>query len=102
MSGAGTTATIPPPHARLAYGTEYYVAIGNGVLAGTAINGTPFDGIGKLGNWSFTTRAAPPATQTSLVVDDDGPADFRTVQGALDHAMKNAGKDTPVTINVRD
>ncbi|HEY0985898.1 MAG TPA: pectinesterase family protein [Kofleriaceae bacterium] len=99
---SGTTATIVPHHGRLAYGTEYYVAIANGVLAGTALNGTTFDGIGRIGNWSFTTRPQPPAGLTSVVVDDDGPADFRTVQGALDHVMKNAGRDTPVTINVRN
>jgi len=99
---SGSTATIVPHHAKLAAGTEYYVAIGNGVLAGTTLAGTAFDGIGKLGNWSFTTRPAPPATLTSVVVDDDGPADFRTVQAALDHAMKNAATDTPVTVNVRN
>jgi pectate lyase len=99
---AGNTATIVPHHARLAYGTEYYVAIANGVLGGTALGGTAFDGIGKLASWSFTTRAAPAASLTSLVVDDDGVADFRTVQGALDHIMKNLAADVPVTINVRN
>jgi len=99
---SGTTATIVPHHAKLAYATEYYVAIGNGVLAGTSIGGIAFDGIGRVGNWSFTTRSAPSAGLTSVTVDDDGPADFRTVQGALDHVMKNAGAATPVTINVRN
>jgi polygalacturonase/pectin methylesterase-like acyl-CoA thioesterase/uncharacterized protein YjdB len=99
---AGNTATIVPHHGRLAYGTDYYVAIGGGAIAATALAGTAFDGIGKAGNWSFTTRAAPDPTLTSVVVDDDGPADFRTVQAALDHVMKNAGRDTPVTINVRN
>ena len=99
---SGNTATITPHHGKLAYGTEYYVAIANGVLAGTSLAGTPFDGIGKVAGWSFTTRSAPSAALTSLVVDDDGPADFRTVQGALDHVMKNAGRDTPVAINVRN
>jgi pectate lyase len=102
MSVSGNTAIITPHHAKLAYGTEYYVAIANGVLAGTSLGGTAFDGIGKVASWSFTTRPAPAASLTSLVVDDDGPADFRTVQGALDHVMKNAGRDTPVTINVRN
>jgi len=99
---SGNTATIVPHHARLANGTEYYVAIANGVLAGTALGGTPFDGIGKIGDWSFTTRAAPAVGLTSLIVDDDGPADFRTVQGALDYFMKNAAKDTAVTVHVRN
>jgi polygalacturonase len=100
---SGNTATIVPHHAKLAYGTEYYVAIANGVFGGVPmLNGTPFDGIGRVGNWSFTTRDPPAATLTSLVVDDDGPADFRTVQGALDHFMQNAANDTPVTVNVRN
>ncbi|HMG55930.1 MAG TPA: pectinesterase family protein, partial [Kofleriaceae bacterium] len=99
---AGSTATIVPHHGKLAAGTEYYVAIGNGVLAGTALAGTPFDGIGKVGNWSFTTRPAPDPGLTTLVVDDDGPAEFRTVQGALDHAMQHAARDTPVTVQVRN
>ena len=102
ISVAGNTATIVPHHAKLAYGTEYYVAIAGSVFTGTALAGTPFDGIGKVGNWSFTTSAAPPAGLSSLVVDDDGPADFRTVQGALDYAMKNTARDAPVTVNVRD
>ena len=36
--------------------------------------------------WTFRTGPAP----RSATVDDDGPADFRTVQGALDHAMRGA------------
>ncbi len=35
-------------------------------------------------------------------MDDDGPADFRTVQGALDHFMKNAARDTAVRVDVRN
>ncbi|HET7506389.1 MAG TPA: pectinesterase family protein [Kofleriaceae bacterium] len=102
VTAAGSTVTIVPHHGKLAPGAEYYVAIASGVVAGTSLAGTPFDGIGKLGNWSFTTRPPPAASLTSLVVDDDGPADFRTVQAALDHVMKNAGRDTPVTITVHN
>ena len=99
---AGATATIVPHHGKLVPGTAYYVAIANGVFGSAAIAGTAFDGLGKVAGWSFTTRPAPAVGATSLVVDDDGPADFRTVQAALDHVMKNAGKDTAVTINVRN
>jgi pectate lyase len=35
-------------------------------------------------------------------VDDDGDADFRTVQGALNYAMQNLAKTAPVTINVKN
>jgi pectate lyase len=55
---SGNTATIKPHSGKLAYGTEYYVAISDGVFTG-ARWGLPFAGIGKLGGWSFTTRAAP-------------------------------------------
>jgi len=99
---SGTTATIVPHHGKLVPGTAYYVAIANGVFGNTAIAGTPFDGLGKVAGWSFTVRPAPAAGATSLIVDDDGPADFRTVQAALDHVMKNAGRDTPMTINIRN
>jgi polygalacturonase/uncharacterized protein YjdB len=99
---SGNTATIVPHHGKLAPGTAYYVAIASGVLGSTAIAGTPFDGIGKVAGWAFTTRPAPAVAATTLTVDDDGAADFRTVQAALDFAMKNAGKDTPVTVNVRN
>jgi pectin methylesterase-like acyl-CoA thioesterase len=37
-----------------------------------------------------------------VTVDDDGPADFSTVQGALSHAMKNFAKADPVTIRVKN
>jgi pectate lyase len=98
---SGTTLTITPHHNALAYGTEYYVAIANGLVTGTvALNGTTWAGIGTAGDWSFTTKAAPATSLTSLTVDDDGTADFRTVQGALDYFMQNAALDTPVTVNV--
>ena len=97
----GNTVTIKPHNNKLAYGTEYYVAIANGVFANTSLGGTPFVGIGRSANWTFSTKAAAP-TGTTLTVDDDGPADFRTVQGALNHAMKSFAKADPVTINVRN
>ncbi|QJE00813.1 hypothetical protein HH212_12910 [Massilia forsythiae] len=97
----GNTATIALHSNKLAYGTEYYVAIADGVFTGAKLGGLPFVGIGKLGGWSFTTKASAP-TGTTLTVDDDGDADFRTVQGALNHAMQKVAKATPVTVNVRN
>jgi polygalacturonase len=99
---SGNTATIVPHHAKLVPGTQYYVAIANGVFGNTAIAGKQFDGLGKVAGWSFTVRPVPAATTTSVTVDDDGAADFRTVQGALDFFMKNAAKSTPVTVNVQN
>ncbi|CAH0144070.1 Pectate lyase [Massilia sp. Bi118] len=97
----GNSAIFNPHSGKLAYGVEYYVAISDGVFTNTTLGGLPFVGIGKLGGWSFTTRAAAP-TGATLTVDDDGNADFRTVQGALSHVMQNLAKTTAVTINVRN
>jgi pectate lyase len=98
---SGNTVTIKPHANALDYNTEYYVAIANGVFTGTSLGGVPFVGIGKLADWSFTTKAAAP-TAASVTVDDDGAADFRTVQGALTYAMKTFGKAQPVTITVKN
>jgi pectin methylesterase-like acyl-CoA thioesterase len=102
LSVSGNTLRIVPHHAKLAYATTYYVGINTGVVTGAALGGKAFNGIGKPGAWTFTTKAAPSASLTTLVVDDDGVADFRTVQGALDHVTKNVARDTGVTINVRN
>jgi pectate lyase len=97
----GNTVRIAPHVGKLAYGTDYYVAIADGVFTNTTLGGLPFVGIGKLAGWSFTTKAAAPTTNT-VTVDDDGAADFRTVQGALNYAMRNFAKTAPVTINVKN
>lgn len=96
---AGNTVTIKLHSNKPGYNTAYYVAIADGVFTGTSLGGVPFRGIGKLGGWSFSTRAAAPGG-TTVTVDDDGVADFRSVQGALSYAMKNFAKAEPVTIQV--
>jgi pectin methylesterase-like acyl-CoA thioesterase len=97
VDGAGVT--IHPHNDRLAYGTDYYVAIDAGVFNGATIKGQPFAGLGRGAGWTFRTRAPVPALRT-LTVDDDGPADFRTVQGALNHAMRTLPRAAPVTIRI--
>ena len=97
----GSSAIITPHSNKLAYGTEYYVAIADGVFTGATLKGLPFVGIGKPGGWSFTTRAAAP-TGATVTVDDDGEADFRSVQGALNYAMQSFAKAAPVTIKVKN
>ncbi|GAB4059356.1 hypothetical protein [Uliginosibacterium sediminicola] len=98
---SGNTVTITPHNNVLAYGTNYYVAIANGVLTGK-IGGTDFVGLGKTANWNFTTKAAPSTSLTAVTVDDDGTADFRSVQGALNYAMKNVAQTTAFTVNVKN
>lgn len=97
----GNTAAIALHNSKLAYGTEYYVAIADGVFTNTSLGGVPFVGIGKVGDWSFTTKAAPPGSAT-VTVNADGSGDFNTVQGALDYAMQSFAKTAPVTINVKN
>jgi pectin methylesterase-like acyl-CoA thioesterase len=46
-----------------------------------------FSGFSKDGDWTFTTKAAPPPADTErVVVAADGHGDFNTVQGAIDFA----------------
>jgi pectate lyase/pectin methylesterase-like acyl-CoA thioesterase len=97
----GSTVLIQPHSGVLAYGEEYYVLVGAGVFKDALLGGAAFHGLGKSGGWTFRTAPQAPSGNR-LSVDDDGPADFRTVQGALNHAMRSAGKDTPVTVDVRN
>jgi hypothetical protein len=99
---SGNTVTITPHSNKLAYGTDYYVAIADGVFNNTSIGGVKFAGIGKLAGWNFSTKSAVAPGLTTLTVDDDAAADFSTVQGALNYAMQNVAKTTAVTINVRN
>ncbi|QBE65473.1 pectinesterase family protein [Pseudoduganella lutea] len=96
----GRNAVIHLHSARLQPDEEYVVTIDDGVFTGS-FNGQPFAGIGPQQGWTFRTRAAIPQRR-NLVVDDDGAADFRTVQGALNHAMQHAARTAPVTVDIRN
>ncbi len=96
----GNTVVIAPHAGVLEAGTEYYVAIADGVIEGT-LNGAEFVGLGKDAGWTFTTTADTPSG-TEVTVAETGEADFRTVQGALSYAMHELGKDDAVTINIMD
>ena len=76
---------------RLDYGVEYEAIIDAALLR---------DGAFKGARWTFRTTPYRPVGD-SVTVDDDGRADFRTVQGALDHAM-TLPQSMAVTVNVRD
>jgi pectin methylesterase-like acyl-CoA thioesterase len=95
----GRDVVIHPHSTRLEYGTEYLVAVDAAAFAGASVGGMPFAGIGANAGWRFRTRAHAPAGRL-LNVDDDGPADFRTVQGALNHAMQALARAEPVTIQI--
>jgi pectate lyase len=96
----GNTVVIKPHSRVLQYGTEYRVGIAEGAIVGT-LGGQPFAGLGVDAGWRFTTRATAPAG-ANVSVDDDGEADFRTIQGALDHVMQTLDAATPATIDVRN
>lgn len=76
---------------KLDYGVEYEVLVDPALLSDRGFKGA---------RWTFRTTPYRPVGD-SVTVDDDGRADFRTVQGALDHAM-TLPRAKPVTINVRD
>ena len=84
---AGNTATIKLHDNVLAYDTDYYVLMDPGTLVGRS-NGAPLTAVSVPRSWSFHTRTAP-ASKTAVTVDDDGAADFRSVQGALNWIMAN-------------
>jgi pectate lyase/pectin methylesterase-like acyl-CoA thioesterase len=92
----GNAVRIKLRNNKLAFDTSYVVTIDAGVLSGT-IGGVPFAGIGAADGWRFTTKSGP-ASNTSLVVDDDGDAaDFRTLQGALNWVMQRCSTGSPAT-----
>jgi beta-xylosidase/pectin methylesterase-like acyl-CoA thioesterase len=95
----GSKATIRLHDNRLAYNTEYYATVDGNLFANASLAGKRFDGVGKAAGWRFRTRAVAPKGRT-FTVDDDGPADFRTVQGAMNHVMKNVPRSEPVTIRI--
>ena len=97
----GKTLLIDPRNDVLEYGESYYVVIGEDVVLGAQLNGTDFVGLGDNSDWSFTTKFTGPAG-TDILVDDDGAADFRTLQGALTYIMNNVDKDAPATVSIKD
>ena len=97
----GTTATIRPHDGKLEYGTDYYVQVDDKLFSGAALGGAQFAGIGEARSWRFRTRDRAPQG-TTLRVAASGKADFRTVQGALNHAMQQIPREQPVTIRLAD
>ena len=101
ISVSGNTLSIAPHNNALDYGTQYYVAIESGVVTNVQLNQMDLVGLGETSDWSFTTALNAPSGST-ITVDDDADADFRTVQGALNYTMENFATDEPVTISVKN
>lgn len=99
ITADGATVTIRPHDGKLAYGTEYRVLVDGHLFSGARLAGRPFDGIGPAAGWTFRTRDRAPQG-TALRVAPSGKADFRTVQGALNHAMRHIPRAQPVTITL--
>jgi pectin methylesterase-like acyl-CoA thioesterase len=101
----GTTASIYL-HQKLEYNQTYYILLDAGAIVDE--NGAPFAGISDPNAWRFTTRFPPPTAGTmeltvsanGLMSDGITPADFCTVQGAVDFVPTNNSQR--VTINVRN
>lgn len=87
-----------PHDARLAYDTEYLITVDARLFPDARRGGQRFAGIDASTGWRFRTPAAAPQA-ARIRVDDDGPADFRTIQGALNHAMRQT-RSAPMTIAV--
>jgi pectate lyase/pectin methylesterase-like acyl-CoA thioesterase len=92
---SGNAARIKLHSNKLEFGTTYVVTIDDGVLGGS-IAGAAFHGVSTGDGWQFTTKSAP-ASSTDLTVDDDGDADFRTLQGALNWIMQRCSTGSPAT-----
>jgi pectate lyase/pectin methylesterase-like acyl-CoA thioesterase len=96
----GNAARIKLHSNKLTFNTTYLVTIDNGVFTGT-INSAQFAGVAASDGWTFTTKAAP-ASNTDVVVDDDGSeADFRTLQGALNWIMQRCSTGSSSTFGCR-
>lgn len=103
---SGNTATIKLHDNVLAYDTSYYVQIDQSVFNGPIAGFNSFPGISGTTGWTFKTKSAPTST-SAVTVDDDGAADFRSVQGALNYMMtvgctSCAGAATAKTITIKN
>lgn len=94
----GNTVIIDPHQNSLSYGRTYSVRIASGVISGR-IGGENFNGIAA-GEWQFSTKASGPSSST-VTVDDDGPSDFSSVQGAFNYIMSNHGGNQSAQISIK-
>ncbi len=95
----GNTISVSPHTNALRYGKTYYVVVNNGVFVGNQ-GGQAYTGHAK-GQWQFTTKSSAP-NSTTVTVDDDGPADFGSVQGALNYMMQKYSGGTSGVIKIKN
>lgn len=94
----GNVATIYPHNGALKYGRTYVVKMDASVLVPAEGEGA-FAGFTADRDWTFTTKAAPPAADsTRVVVAADGSGDFNTVQAAIEFFPKKPAKRVTVFI----
>lgn len=90
---------INPNDGALAYGKTYAVVINDGVISGK-VRGEDFRGISR-GSWQFSTKQAAPST-ANITVDDDGAADFHSLQGAFNYMMSRYSGDANAQIMLKN
>lgn len=103
---SGNTVSIKLHDNVLAYDTSYYVTVDKAAFNGGFNGSSTFPGISGATAWTFKTKSAPTST-SAVTVDDDGTADFRSVQGALNYMMtvgctSCAGAATAKTITIKN
>jgi len=80
-------------------GATYVVGIPSGVVKAT-LNGKDFTGFDPAAKaWSFAVAKNPSPKYGEISVASEGPADFRTIQAALDYAADQK-KPVPAVITV--
>lgn len=100
----GNSVAFTPHLGKLAYDTEYDVAIPTWAITGK-LNGKDFAGLSPgsaVATWRFKTRSAPALSPTNITVDaaQTSVANFRTLSGALGAVRTRLASATDVTINV--
>jgi pectinesterase len=88
----GNVATINLHNGALKYGKTYIIKMDPSILSG-------FEGFTTDSSWTFSTKAAPPTTDSNrVIVASDGTGDFNTLQGAIDWTPASPPKKITILI----
>ena len=82
-------------HNILDHNRKYYVLIDGGAIR-------EFKGISKKDDWVFTTRQPLDSSVKRVIVSKEGPAHFRTIQGAIDAIPDHTDKASAYTVLVKN